>query len=233
MILRRLTKHVKDQNWLAVGIDFAIVVVGVFIGIQVANWNDERVQAARDGVMLERLRSEFEQIVQTGRGLASFIETAPVSTRRLIDILRSSEEPVLDETFRELVSTSLVSAYDPMSSSTYAELVSTGNLSRIGDFRLRDALTAYATGNEIETELSFRYLELLDTGTLERAFRFRTDDTDYSRTFYVEAFDKTGLKDLEGHLQLLLRRQLLRKAWFDVNLRRAESVLTAIDSAAD
>ena len=33
MILRRITKHVKDQNWFAVGIDFIIVVVRVFIGI--------------------------------------------------------------------------------------------------------------------------------------------------------------------------------------------------------
>ena len=40
MLLRRITEHVKTQNWLAVGIDFAIVVVGVFIGIQVSNWND-------------------------------------------------------------------------------------------------------------------------------------------------------------------------------------------------
>ena len=29
MILRSITKHVRDQNWFAVGIDFLIVVVGV------------------------------------------------------------------------------------------------------------------------------------------------------------------------------------------------------------
>jgi len=34
MILRPLTKHVKDQNWFAVGLDFFIVVFGVFIGLQ-------------------------------------------------------------------------------------------------------------------------------------------------------------------------------------------------------
>jgi hypothetical protein len=28
MILRRVTEHVRDQNWFAVGIDFVIVVVG-------------------------------------------------------------------------------------------------------------------------------------------------------------------------------------------------------------
>jgi len=42
MLLRRITKHVKDQNWFAVFIDFIIVVVGDFIGIQVANWNETR-----------------------------------------------------------------------------------------------------------------------------------------------------------------------------------------------
>ena len=44
MILRSVTKHIKDQNWFAVGLDFLIVVVGVFIGIQVANWNEEQQQ---------------------------------------------------------------------------------------------------------------------------------------------------------------------------------------------
>ncbi|MEO0694617.1 MAG: hypothetical protein AAFY84_00830 [Pseudomonadota bacterium] len=43
MILRRITKHVRDQNWTAVGIDFCIVVVGVFFGIQIGNWNDDRL----------------------------------------------------------------------------------------------------------------------------------------------------------------------------------------------
>ena len=33
MILRRITQHVKDQNWTAVAIDLVIVVVGVFLGI--------------------------------------------------------------------------------------------------------------------------------------------------------------------------------------------------------
>lgn len=42
MILRRLTEHMKAQNWFAVAIDFLIVVIGVFIGIQVSNWNAAR-----------------------------------------------------------------------------------------------------------------------------------------------------------------------------------------------
>jgi hypothetical protein len=33
MILRRITQHVREQNWTAIAIDFVIVVTGVFIGI--------------------------------------------------------------------------------------------------------------------------------------------------------------------------------------------------------
>ncbi len=37
MLLRRVIAHVRNQEWTAVAIDFVIVVIGVFVGIQVAN----------------------------------------------------------------------------------------------------------------------------------------------------------------------------------------------------
>jgi len=40
MILRRISEHVKAQNWFAVGVDLVIVVGGVFIGIEVQQWAD-------------------------------------------------------------------------------------------------------------------------------------------------------------------------------------------------
>jgi hypothetical protein len=45
MILRRVISHFRKQEWTAVFIDFVIVVCGVFIGIQVANWNEARAEA--------------------------------------------------------------------------------------------------------------------------------------------------------------------------------------------
>lgn len=55
MILRRVMEHVRDQNWAAVGIDFCIVVIGVFFGIQVANWNDARAEERRGSAYAGRL----------------------------------------------------------------------------------------------------------------------------------------------------------------------------------
>ena len=61
MLLRRITKHVSDQNWLAVFIDFLIVVVGVFIGIQVANWNETRLENKLSSEFTERLRADITE----------------------------------------------------------------------------------------------------------------------------------------------------------------------------
>jgi hypothetical protein len=58
MLLRRMMRHVEGQNWFAVAIDFVIVVVGVFIGIQVANWNEARRDRADEGAVLQSLHEE-------------------------------------------------------------------------------------------------------------------------------------------------------------------------------
>lgn len=42
MLLRSLTKHVKDQNWFAVALDFFIVVAGILIAFQITNWSEGR-----------------------------------------------------------------------------------------------------------------------------------------------------------------------------------------------
>ena len=48
---------------MAVILDFFIVVVGVFIGIQAANWNDERRAREQRAASLDRLHSETEASV--------------------------------------------------------------------------------------------------------------------------------------------------------------------------
>lgn len=42
MLLRHALEHVSEQKSKAVGLDSCIVVIGLFIGIQDAKWNDER-----------------------------------------------------------------------------------------------------------------------------------------------------------------------------------------------
>lgn len=63
MILRKLTANLKAQNWTAVAIDFVIVVVGVFVGVQASNWNQARVDRAETRRLLTRIEPEIDQII--------------------------------------------------------------------------------------------------------------------------------------------------------------------------
>lgn len=60
MILRRLSQALKDQNWMAITVEFILLVVGVFLGIQVANWNAARVDRMEYEAALGRLGAEID-----------------------------------------------------------------------------------------------------------------------------------------------------------------------------
>ena len=59
MIFRRVKAHIEKENWFAVFIDFLIVVVGVFIGIQVANWNASSQQESTTQHYIERISNDL------------------------------------------------------------------------------------------------------------------------------------------------------------------------------
>ena len=60
MLLRRITEHVKAQNWFAVGIDFVIVVVGVFMGLQVQVWSNGRADRQQEKQIVADLLADLE-----------------------------------------------------------------------------------------------------------------------------------------------------------------------------
>lgn len=59
MIFRRIKAHVAKENWFAVFIDFFIVVFGVFMGLQVSNWNAARATQQTERAYLVELRAEI------------------------------------------------------------------------------------------------------------------------------------------------------------------------------
>lgn len=76
MILRRVIEHVRAQNWTAVALDFVIVVMGVFIGIQVANWNAARKDRLDEAATLGRLHIEAVSVESlSSRMLSDRIKT--------------------------------------------------------------------------------------------------------------------------------------------------------------
>ncbi len=63
MLLKRITKHVTDQNWFAVTLDFIIVVIGVAVAMMGQQWLSERSQRINtkqaEKVLIDDLRRNY------------------------------------------------------------------------------------------------------------------------------------------------------------------------------
>lgn len=53
MFVRRLTANLKEQHWTTIVIELIIVIIGVFIGTQVSNWNEQRAERRATARLLE------------------------------------------------------------------------------------------------------------------------------------------------------------------------------------
>jgi len=143
MRLRSVTKNMRNQNWFAVVLDFVIVVAGVFIGIQLGNWNETRTDQIRSGQYLERIMVDLSQEISIYDDRIQFWRQ--VSDNGLI---------VLDETRvggTALNAWDLLLAYFQASqvaeffptNATFEELKSAGELDLIQDADLRSRLAEY------------------------------------------------------------------------------------------
>jgi len=92
MLLRRITTHLKDQNWFAVYLDLTIVVVGVFIGIQVSNWNETLTDNRDYSKALARLSTEVETNLTILDDIDSDMEISLKNVDRAISALQSCAE---------------------------------------------------------------------------------------------------------------------------------------------
>lgn len=187
MILRRIKAHVEKENWFAVFLDFCIVVVGVFIGIQVANWNDGRAEDRRERAYLERLDSEFG-LVEARISRAIYVEEIRIrAIETLLNAWAVGPEAFSDPDakgpgtlFIEII-TNIVPADPPAS---FRELVSSGELSIIENADLRTALYEFDALSEV-TQVAYEGTE--------------NDMQELRRLIYsAYLFDIRGIEDLLG-----------------------------------
>lgn len=143
MILRRVIKHVRNQEWTAIGIDFLIVVIGVFVGLQVANWNDGQADQRRGQDYVERLTDDIRRDIRDRGNTLAYYEAVNDSAERTIELLNSpSPNP------QELV----VNAYRATEYShstprraTWDEIVSSGEIGLLPEAVVENALAIYYT----------------------------------------------------------------------------------------
>lgn len=150
MLLRRITKHVKDQNWFAVGIDFFIVVVGVFIGIQVANWNTARIDRAEESAFLQTLRQDVLELERISNGVMD-LRTAQVRILASATAVLQGRDPwreLQSDECAAIASSHIVSVL-PGNLPSWAALNQAGRTGILKDQALRAGLAALSQRREV------------------------------------------------------------------------------------
>jgi hypothetical protein len=143
MIFRRLSQSLKEQNWTAIWIEFILLVAGVFLGIQVANWNAERVSNKQSEIFTNRLREDLRIEAWNYISLNGYYGNVLSNAERTLAALEGdaqmSNEALIIAAYRATQYGEFVRYR-----STYDELTSIGSLGLIKDPMLRKtALQVY------------------------------------------------------------------------------------------
>ena len=71
-MLRRLIANARRQDWFAVTVELFVVVLGIFIGMQVTNWNEDRKLARQAHEYRESLATDLATDEDTMRAHADY-----------------------------------------------------------------------------------------------------------------------------------------------------------------
>jgi hypothetical protein len=144
MILRRVIAHVRKQEWTAVIIDFVIVVLGVFIGLQVQAFAVERDRQKSQRAYLTRLHGEIEQLLETRARYDRTRAEFSADLLLAVKLLNEAEGTTpLSPAECDAIAGSAHTTVPPAELPTVAELLSAGRLDHLSSATVRTAILTY------------------------------------------------------------------------------------------
>ena len=169
MILRRFMQHVKEQNWFAVGLDVVVVIVGIFLGMQVQQWYENRKDRQLESEYINRIEKDLiKDINELNYSIKVQMDRQSMG-RLLIESLSNKE--IINDDPSLYVKAVLQAGYTlspEINDDTFEELKSSGRLPLIMNQELRSKISAYY--NLISQTEQWNYLrELYQTEYIKRS----------------------------------------------------------------
>ncbi len=149
MILRRLSQSLMAQNWTAIVIEFVLLVLGVYLGIQVANWNEDRQTNAKAADFTARLRADLQEEAWGYEMQIRYHREVLANARRAADAL-TGKAPLSDMVL--MTSSYRATQYNQniRRRTTYDQLTSTGEIGLIRNVALRELAMRLYTATMFE-----------------------------------------------------------------------------------
>lgn len=186
MLVKRFVEHIRKQDWSLVGVEIMIVVVGIFIALQVDDWNQQRKDIALERQYLARMQNEFERLLAVEEGRLRWNDVR-IAQGALIQKVIDNQYLPDDERQTFEYGLYLLGAVNRarLSWGTVEELRSTGNIQLVRDWSLRQHLT--------DMENEFKWNERLEDEYAEIALHYRQELNKHYRIM-------NGHQAVEGHV---------------------------------
>lgn len=126
MILRRIVAHFRKQEWTAIGIDFLIVVLGVFVATQVADWSAREADRRRGEAYVQRLIQDLESDLVGRRSGLAYYDAVNEGAQQENALLRETAPDPRALVLAAYRATEY--SYNPATRATWDEIVSSGDI---------------------------------------------------------------------------------------------------------
>ncbi|MGA7964503.1 MAG: hypothetical protein WCB49_01130 [Gammaproteobacteria bacterium] len=154
MILSRFAEHIKHQHWTGALIELAIVILGVFIGLQANNWNEARHDRALERQYIQRLHDDFALSIKRAEKNIASMKVQFVLEGRMVARLRACR---LDDSQRADFAKGVfrVGRFEAptLVRGTIDELQSTGRMGIIRNLKLRQGLSNIVEAQDRNSEI--------------------------------------------------------------------------------
>lgn len=228
MLFRSISKHVKDQNWFAVALDFFIVVAGILIAFQITNWNEGRQEARAEDALKIRLLNEFTSLESLLEDRLIRAERIVTNTSTLIELIRTDGD-LEDQPDAKTMLLDTFKFNAPIPHPTaLSEAVQSGSIGRIRDEKLRTLLNEY--------QLSTRWFEAVEgpsspqidpDSKLTQAVSLLSGVK--SPTLEVIDYNWDILVQAENELSVVQRKQTLQAESYRMELKSVKNVLEELE----
>jgi hypothetical protein len=200
MIFRRIKAHIAKEDWFAVFIDFIIVVAGVFMGLQVQQWANDRSSHAERASYLQAIHKDIGVLIPRIEGQISELVQQTEAQIKLVEISVSPDELPKHEELDYLIYKGLynINVLDPISVS-YVEMKEAGKLSLLNDPELSQAF--------LKLEGALAGLERMNEEMIQITY-------DYADPFLIESYDVHAVVGPNGDSP---------KIWLDPAQHRTDS----------
>ncbi len=144
MILRRVIKHFRQQEWTAIALDFLIVVFGVFMGFQVQQWATRAGQRASEKLYLHRLHDEVVQLTEDRSRYVSDVQRNQVALSGAVAVLQNqTDRQILTDDECAAIAESHIYSNPTADVPTIDELFSSGRFDALQAKDVRSAITQF------------------------------------------------------------------------------------------